>query len=59
MYIIKNIKNNSYYCKTIFKGQRHFTCDVREAKRMSYDYALKILNNFKKKENYEIKEITK
>lgn len=57
MWVIKHKTNNSYYQKTLFGIQKHFVCDINEARKMSLDEAVRILNKFKHSGNYELKEV--
>ena len=56
MWVIKNKSNNSYYQKTLFKGQRHFVTRIEEAKLMSKHEAKERLNNFNYPQYYMLVE---
>lgn len=58
MYLIKHIKNCSYYKSKIAKNMNHYVFNKNEARRFkSKSEAQKFLETFNHKENYEIVKI--
>ena len=57
MYVIKNIKTNSYFQKRVNKYQLHFVLDIKLAKHFKeYNKCEEVINEFKNKKNYTIME---
>lgn len=57
MFVIKSKKTNNYFQKKWFNSFYHFVTDITDARKMQYSTAMKIMNGFKSKENYELIEV--
>ena len=60
MYVIQHKTNKSFYKLKINKDIKHFVLDIKEAKKFkTKKLAQKVLNEFKKPENFEIIKLNK
>ena len=58
MYVIQHKEYKNFYKLKIAKSMTHFVLDIKEAKKFkTKKLALKILNEFKKPQNYELVRI--
>ena len=56
-YVIQHKENKTYYVRQAFKDQKHFSKDIKEARKMTLKIAKNILSKFNNKDSFEIKEV--